>query len=186
MKHLKLILSIIFSIFITLSVSACSKNDDDDFVDNTEFVGIAFYQKAEENNYYSRYKKNPAQINDLIVTRNNEIAYTEKIDYLFYFYCKNKISSSTKSSDFLSNTTASNFKIENNSLSLSIERISEPTDVLIYFIYKNEDGSYKFSFQKEVTNLNAENTEIELEISNEDFSKIHLTLSTNLTSSKNY
>lgn len=186
MKRFYLFLSILFSFVIIFSVSACSYNDNNNSEIVAEFVGITFYQKADKDNNYNRYKNSPAQINNLITTENNKIEYTEEVEYLFYFYSQTKISNNTKSSDFLSNTTTDNFKIENNNLNISIERINEPTDVLIYFIYKNEDGSYYLSFQKEATNLNSEETELVLDITSAEFNKIHLTLNTNLTSTKNY
>ena len=111
MKNFKAIILIIISIILTPLASACSKNDsgiDDSYGD---FVGVAFYQKTSDN-HYERYRKSPAQANNLIVTKDNKISYTEKTESLFYIYSTDKITSSTSSENLITNTISENFKID--------------------------------------------------------------------------
>lgn len=185
MKNFKAIILIIISIILTPLASACSKNDsgiDDSYGD---FVGVAFYQKTSDN-HYERYRKSPAQANNLIVTKDNKISYTEKTESLFYIYSTDKITSSTSSENLITNTISENFKIESPKIYFNLERISENTNILIYYIYKTSDSTYMLLFQKEVTGIVNEETTIELAIKSDEFNQVVLTLSTNLASREKY
>ncbi len=185
MKNFKAIILIIISIILTPLASACSKNDsgiDDSYGD---FVGVAFYQKTSDN-HYERYRKSPAQANNLIVTKDNKISYTEKTESLFYIYSTDKITSSTNSENLITNTISENFKIESQKIYFNLERISENTNILIYYIYKTSDSTYMLLFQKEVSGIENEETTIELTIKSDEFNQVVLTLSTNLASREKY
>jgi hypothetical protein len=56
------------------------------------------------------------------------------------------------------NTTSKNTTISADQHSVDLEVVYEATDVLIYIIYKDGDGNYSFEFEKEIINLNFNNT----------------------------
>lgn len=185
MKNIKAIILIIISIILTPLASACSKNDNNIDDSYGDFVGVAFYQKTSDN-HYERYRKSPTQANNLIVTKDNKISYTEKTESLFYIYSTHKITSSTSSENLITNTISENFKIDGQKIYFNLERISENTNILIYYIYKTSDSTYMLLFQKEVTDIANGETTIELAIKTDEFNQVVLTLSTNLASRKKY
>ena len=126
------ITNIIMCFVIMLIVSACSPK-----INNKEteasFVGIAIYQNSAENNKWKTIKQDTSLINNIIETRDDKIIYLEDPAFLFFVYTQKAIETNTKDSDFISNTTKDQVLITNNTISFTLERIVEDTDVLIYF-----------------------------------------------------
>ena len=166
------------------SFSACSKQNNKT---NTKvFVGIAIYQKVENNLNWSKFTAKPSAINNLISTENNKIKVDENPALLFYIYSQNKITTATTDDTFISNTTKDKVSIKDNTISFRFERIIENTEILIYYIYKLEDNSYYLEFQDTKTNISNSTEMFEIEIKHNLFSKIKLTLETNLTIKDEY
>lgn len=184
MKYLKHIITIILiTILLPFSSFACSdKNDDDENI----FVGIAIYQKIENNLNWSKFNAKHSAINNLISTKNDKIEIDENPELLFVIYSQNEITSTSKDNDFISNTTRDKVEIKDNTLSFRFERIIEDTDILIYFIYKLESGDYYLEYKESKTNLSHDTETFELNIKNDNFSKIKLSLETNLTIKDEY
>ena len=105
---------------------------------------------------------------------------------LFYIYTQNEITSSTTDSDFISNTTKDEVSIDNHIINFRFERIIEDTEILIYYIYKLEDNSYYFEYKEAKNNITDKTENFELDITHNLFSKIKLTLETNLTIKNEY
>ena len=121
----------------------------------------------------------------MIETKDNKLVYSENQEFLFYVYSQNEITSIFNDSDFISNTTRDVVEIKNNTLNFTLERIAENTDVLVYFIYKNNDG-YFLKFIQEENNISKETETINMEINNPHFNKVQLILDVNLSVKKEY
>ncbi len=184
MKNIKQIITLILiSFLLPFSLVACSDNSDDN---NKLFVGVAIYQKQENNLNWAKFNAKPNAINNIISTEDNKIKLEDELEPLFFVYSINEIPSTIKDSDFISNTTRDKVKLNNNTLSFRLERIIEDTEILIYFIYKLESGDYYLEYKEIKTNISKSTEMFELSIINDNFSKINLTLETNLTINDEY
>lgn len=177
MKVKKLINFMLCSLLIAFSVACAPVRQPKD---NPIFVGIAFYQNSSENNKWSVVKNNKSIINNMIETKNNKIVYNENPEFLFYIYSQNEINLETKDSDYISNTTRNAVTLTDQTLTFTLERLAEDTDVLIYFIYKDKD-SYYLKFIKEQEHITSESETILINLSNNKFTQISLTLKINLS-----
>lgn len=184
MRKIKSILLAILVILSPIILCACNTKDTNN-LQRDDFVGIAIYQNSTQNTKYNTIKDKPSLINNIISTEDNKIKYSEEIEFLFYIYNQSKITKSIKDEDFISNTKRSKCIAENNSFEISIERLFESTDILLYFIYKNNDGYYMV-YQNEIKNINEENKTITLDLASNDFEKIIINLKINLSISETY
>ena len=182
MKKLLKYISIAMSFVLLFLVSACTNNNSDPDID---FVGIAIFQNSVENNKWNSIKQDKTLINNIIETKDNKIVYDADPEFLFFIYSQESISSYTKNSDYISNTTRDEVEITENKIKFTIERIAEDTDILIYFIYKI-DGEYYLKFVKEAENISSDSKTIILDIDNDHFDKIELNLEINLSTKKEY
>lgn len=170
---------------LPLSLLACSKNKEKE-TETKIFVGVAIYQNLNNQLNWSKFKENPNSINNIISTENNKITLDENPELLFYVYTQNEITSSTSDSDFISNTTKDTVSIKDSKINFRFERIIEDTEVLIYYIYKHKDNSYYLEYKESKSDISKETENFELDITHDLFSKIKLTLETNLTIKNEY
>ena len=184
MKCLKTILIVLLVAFLPFLYSACSNKDDNK--DSKVFVGVAIYQKLDGNLNWEKFSNKPNAVNNLISTQDNKIALDEEPELLFFVYSQNTITSSTTDENFISNTTRDEVTIKNDSLSFRLERIIEDTDIMIYYIYKLKNGDYYLEYKDTKSGLSKETEYFELDLTNNTFSKIKLTLETNLTIKDEY
>ena len=184
MKRFKIIIAVIISIILPFSFSGCSKPETEN--DARIFVGLAIYQKLDGDLNWSKFKAKPSAINNIILTEEDKIVTSEEPELLFYVYTQNEITSNTTDNNYISNTTKDEVTIKDNEINFRFERIIEDTEILIYYIYKLEDNTYYLEY-KEIKNNIKNNTEnFELDITHSLFSKINLTLETNLSIKKEY
>lgn len=169
---------------LPFSLLACSKPNDEK--DTKIFVGIAIYQKLDNNLNWSKFTAKPNAINNIISTENNKIILDENPELLFYVYTQNEITSKTSDSDFISNTTKDTVSIKDSKINFRFERMLEDTEILIYYIYKLEDNTYYLEYKESKSDITKETENFELDITHDLFSKIKLTLETNLTIKKEY
>lgn len=184
MKCLKTILIVLLVAFLPFLYSACSKKDDNQ--ESKVFVGIAIYQRLDGNLNWEKFNNKQNAVNNLISTQNNKIALDEEPELLFFVYSQSTITSNTTDDDFISNTTRDKVTIKDDSLSFRLERIIEDTDIMIYYIYKLKNGDYYLEYKDTKTGLSKETEYFELDLTNNTFSKIKLTLETNLTIKDEY
>ena len=187
MKYIKFLISMILTVAISFSFSACS-NSKENLEEPFEkiFVGLAIYQKLDNNLNWKKFNEKHNSINNLVSTINNEFTFDEDPSLLFYIYSKDEITSATSDSKFISNTVKDKVHIQNDCISFRFERIVEDTDILIYLIYKLEDSSYYLEYLNSKQNLTNETETIELNFTHKTFSKINLTLETKLSISETY
>lgn len=176
---------IYFAFCLLILCFSCSCTPNNPTYDDANLVGVAIYQNAPENNKWNVVENNKSIINNLIETKENKIVYNENPEFLFFIYSQNILNNSSKNTDFISNTTRDNVYFEDSILTFNIERIAEPTDILIYFVYK-ENNTYYLKFIKEVNNISNEIASIVLKTKHPNFTAINLTLSTNLSVKKEY
>lgn len=184
MKYLKLLLAFLLAVVFPMTAIACSNKSESS--ENKIFVGIAFYQKLEDNLNWSKFNAKPNAINNIISTKDNKLVLDENPELLFYVYTQNEITSNTTDSDFISNTTKDNISITNNTLSFRLERIVEDTEILIYYIYKLKDNSYYLEYKETKASITKATENFDLEINHSLFNKITLKLETNLTIKNEY
>lgn len=184
MKQLKILLIVFLSVIFPFITSACSNKDP--IPETKDFVGIAYYQKLDGNLNWTKFSKKPNAINNIISTKDNKIVLDEDPELLFFIYTQNKITQNTTNSDFLSNTTRDSISISNNTISFRAERMIEDTEILIYYIYKLKDSTYYLEYKETKINITKTTENFEFEITHELFSKITLTLETNLTINSKY
>lgn len=184
MKNFKTLLSIILiALILPISCLACSnKNDEDEKI----FVGIAIYQKIQNNLNWSKFNAKHSAINNIISTSEDKISVNEEPELLFYIYSQKEITSNINDDDFISNTTRDKVKLNDGTLSFRLERIIEDTEILIYYIFKLDSGDYYLEYKDSKTNITNKTETINLDITNSNFSKIKLTLETNLTIKDEY
>ena len=184
MKNFKTFISIILiALIFPLSCLACSNKKDED---KKIFVGIAIYQKIQNNLNWSKFTAKHSAINNIISTSEDKISVDEEPELLFYVYNQKEITSTINDDDFISNTTRDKVKLNDGTLSFRLERIIEDTEILIYYIYKLHSGNYYLEYKDSKNNITNETETIELDITNNNFSKIKLTLETNLTIKDEY
>lgn len=181
---IKRIINIFLCVLLLFISSACSTKDTAT-ESSAKFVGIAIYQNSTENSKWNNIKDDTSLINNMIETKDNKLVYSDNQEFLFYVYSQNEITSIFNDSDFISNTTRDVVEIKNNTLIFTLERIAENTDVLVYFIYKNDDG-YFLKFIQEENNISKETETINMEINNPHFNKVQLILDVNLSVKKEY
>ncbi len=184
MRNFKIIICSLVAMILPLCLIGCS--NDNDNTDTKTFAGIAIYQKIEDNLNWSKFNSKPNSVNNIISTKNNKIEINENPTLLFIVYTQNEITEHTTDEDFISNTTRDKVKLEDSSLSFRIERIVEDTDILIYHIYKLSNGDYYFEYVETKNNLKETTKTFEINFSHKAFSKIKLTLETNLTINDEY
>ena len=184
MKYLKLLLAFLFAVVFPVSAIACSNKSENS--ENKIFVGIAFYQKLENNLNWTKFNGKPNTINNIISTKDNKLVLDENPELLFYIYTQNEITSNTTDADFISNTTKDEVSISNNTMSFRLERMIEDTEILIYYIYKLKDNSYYLEYKETKTSITKATENFELEITHPLINKITLTLETNLTIKNEY
>ena len=184
MKRFKIIIAVLISIILPFSFLGCSKSETEN--DARIFVGLAIYQKLDGDLNWSKFKAKPSAINNIISTEEDKIVTSEEPGLLFYVYTQNEITSSTTDSSYISNTTKDEVTIKDNKINFRFERMIEDTEILIYYIYKLEDNTYYLEY-KEIKNSIKNNTEnFELDITHSLFTKINLTLETNISIKKEY
>lgn len=183
MKRIKIIFALIITTILSISFTACSKTNEPS---KKKFVGIAIYQKIDNNLNWSKFNAKHSSINNIISTNNNKIDVDEDPTLLFLIYSQNEITQNTNDSDFISNTTRDKVELKDNTLSFRFERIIEDTDILIYYIYKLENGDYYLEFKDSKSNITKETEILELVIENSNFTNVKLTLETNLTIKDEY
>lgn len=184
MKYLKSILIVLLVAILPFSVLACSDKNDDK---NTKvFVGIAIYQKLDGNLNWEKFNNKPNAVNNLISTINDKIVLDEEPELLFFVYSQNEITSNTTDKDFISNTTKDKVTIKDNTLSFRLERIIEDTEILVYYIYKLNSSDYYLEYKDSKSNITNETEVFEFDTTNNHFSKIKITLETNLTIKDEY
>ena len=169
---------------IMLIVSACSQKSNNDEI-SPHFVGIAIFQSSTENTKWNTIRQDTSLINNIIETKDDKIMHSDDPAFLFFVYAQKLIDINTKDSDFISNTTRDQVLITNNTISFTLERIAEKTDVLIYFVYKNNDGYY-LKFIKEQNNISEESKTITIDTNTSNFNTIEINLKTNLSTKKEY
>ena len=170
---------------LPISFIACSKKKSEP-TETKQFVGIAIYQKLNENLNWSKFSEKPNAINNIISTKDNKIEVDENPELLFYVYSQNEITTNLSNSDFISNTTIDTVSIKDNTLSFRFERIIEDTEILVYYIYKLKTNDYYLEYISTKSNITKDSESFEFDISNNSFQKIKLTLETNLTIKKEY
>lgn len=183
MKKLKSIIMVLVMLSMVF-VSACSKESQEDEPTKT-FVGVAIYQNVSSNKNYSKVQANANYINKIISTEDDKILYDEEPESLFYIYNPNGITSKINKDSFLSNTE-SLISIENNILNITMEKILEASDVLIFSIYKNDKGNYSLELISEKKDITKSSQSFEFDFSHSDFNKIKLTLKSNMTINEKY
>ena len=184
MKRFKIIIAVLISIILPFSFLGCSKSETEN--DARIFVGIAIYQKLNSNLNWSKFSAKPNAINNIVSTKDDKIVVDEEPELLFYVYTQNEITSSTTDKDFISNTTKDTVTINNNTINFRFERMVEDTEILIYYIFKLEDNTYYLEYKESKENVSNETETFKLNITHNLFSKINLTLETNLTIKKEY
>lgn len=184
MKRFKIIIAVLISIILPFSFLGCSKSETEN--DARIFVGIAIYQKLNSNLNWSKFSAKPNAINNIVSTKDDKIVVDEEPELLFYVYTQNEITSSTTDKDFISNTTKDIVTINNNTINFRFERMVEDTEILIYYIFKLEDNTYYLEYKELKENVSNETESFELNITHNLFSKINLTLETNLAIKKEY
>ena len=100
---------------LPFSFLGCSKSNNEK--DSKIFVGIAIYQKLDDNLNWSKFTAKPNAINNIISTENNKITLDEEPELLFYVYSQNEITTLTTDSDFISNTTKDTVLIKDDKIS---------------------------------------------------------------------
>jgi hypothetical protein len=184
MKRFKIIIAVLISIILPFSFLGCSKSETEN--DTRIFVGIAIYQKLNSNLNWSKFSAKPNAINNIVSTKDDKIVVDEEPELLFYVYTQNEITSSTTDKDFISNTTKDTVTVRDSAINFRFERMIEDTEILIYYIYKLEDNTYYLEYQETKTNIKNETESFEFNITHSLFSKINLTLETNLSIKKEY
>lgn len=184
MKRFKIIIAVLISIILPFSFSGCSKSETEN--DTRIFVGLAIYQKLDGDLNWSKFKAKPSAINNIISTEEDKIVTSEEPELLFYVYTQNEITSKTTDSDYISNTTKDEVTIKNNKINFRFERMIEDTEILIYYIYKLEDDTYYLEYKEIKSNIKNNTENFELDITHSLFTKINLTLETNLSIKKEY
>ena len=184
MKRFKIIIAVLISIILPFSFSGCTKSETEN--DARIFVGLAIYQKLDGDLNWSKFKSKPSAINNIISTEEDKIVTSEEPELLFYVYTQNEITSNTTDSDYISNTTKDEVTIKDNKINFRFERMIEDTEILIYYIYKLEDDTYYLEYKEIKTNIKNNTENFELDITHSLFSKINLTLETNLSIKKEY
>jgi len=184
MKRFKIIIAVLISIILPFSFLGCSKSETEN--DARIFVGLAIYQKLDGNLNWSKFKAKPSAINNIISTEEDKIVTSEEPELLFYVYTQNEITSNTTGSDYISNTTKDEVVINDNKINFRFERMIEDTEILIYYIYKLEDNTYYLEYKEIKSNIKNNTENFELDITHSLFSKISLTLETNISIKKEY
>lgn len=185
MKKLKSIIMVLV-ILIMVFVSACSKtNNDNNETSDKTFAGIAIYQNSSSNKNYSKIQSNANYINKIISTEDDKILYEEDPEFLFYIYEPNGITDGINKDNFISNTT-NLISLEDNILNITMERIFEDTDILIFSIYKNNKGKYSLELIGEEKNITQAIQSFEFDFIHNKFDKIKLTLKTNMSVNEKY
>lgn len=184
MKKLKSIIMVLVMLSMVF-VSACSKTNNNNETPDKTFVGIAIYQNSSLNKNYSKIPSNANYINKIISTEEDKILYEEDPEFLFYIYNPNEITGEINKDDFISNTT-NLISLEDNILNITMERIFEDTDILIFSIYKNNKGKYSLELIGEEKNITQAIQSFEFDFSHNKFDKIKLTLKTNMSINEKY
>ena len=184
MKQIKTLLCLIISAIFILPISGCKNPENDK--DAKIFVGIAIYQKLDNNLNWSKFSAKPNAINGIISTEENKIVLDEEPELLFFVYTQNEITSNTADTDYISNTTKDTVTVRDSAINFRFERMIEDTEILIYYIYKLEDNTYYLEYQETKTNIKNETESFEFNVTHSLFSKINLTLETNLSIKKEY
>lgn len=182
MKKLKSIIMVLVMLSMVF-VSACSKESKEDEPTKT-FVGVAIYQNISSNKNYSKVQANANYINKIISTEDDKILYDEEPASLFYIYNPSGITSELNKNSFISNTE-NIINLKDNVLDITMERILEASDVLIFSIYKNDKDSYSLELISE-EDINQTSQSFEFDFSHDKFNKIKLTLKTNMTTNEKY
>ena len=169
---------------LPFSFLGCSKSNNEK--DTKIFVGIAIYQKLDNNLNWSKFSAKPNAINGIISTEENKIVLDEEPELLFYVYTQNEITSNTANTDYISNTTKDTVTVSDSAINFRFERMIEDTEILIYYIYKLEDNTYYLEYQETKTNIKNKTESFEFNVTHSLFSKINLTLETNLSIKKEY
>lgn len=183
MKKIKSIISLVLSAIFVIFISGCKEKEEEN--NHKDLYGVAIYQKTNDNKNWNTYSKKPNKINNLFSTEDGEIDYFEETEFLFYVYAKNAITPETYAEDYISNTTIISPKISDNILTITMERIAETSEILIFYIYKTEDN-FIAEYVKNEKISSGTDAIIELEFNNENFSKIKLNLMQNISTNKKY
>ena len=186
MKKINNILAILMILILPFSIAACSKETEKRNNDTKIFVGIAIYQKLNENLNWSRFNEKPSTINNIISTKDNKIILNENPELLFYIYSQNKITESTIDENFITNTQKETVLIKDNSINFTMARIIEDTEILVYYIYKLEDNSYYLEYYGKKENISKDSESFDFDISHKLFSNIKLSIKKNLSIKKEY
>lgn len=154
MRNFKRIIAAVVIFVCSVMFVGCKDDTPPTEPIETQAVGVIVYNNTPENGTYETLKENLSRISELVTISNGELSTTDK--FLFYYYSP---SMTLEDKDSIkTNTTTKNTTISADQHSVDLEVIYEATDVLIYIIYKDGEGNYSFEFEKEIINLNFNNT----------------------------
>jgi len=185
MKKFTLNLVLVIMFALTCFMASCSKPNEQE-VKKPKLVGFAIFQNLSINDRWEKVKNEPSKINDYITTENDKLKYNGSINFLFYVYSQNKITTQTTKESFDTNTTVGEIEINTNTISIEFERILEDTDILVYLVYKLSDESYYLDFVNEYDNITEASTIIEFQLTNAIANNVKLILKTNLSINEEY
>ena len=164
--------------------TGCKDNNPPAGTGQKHVIGIVVYNKTPANETYNSIKETPSKISELVSVSNGEILTIDS--FLFYYYSPSMTLENTES--IKTNTTTKNAMVSNGEHSVDFEVVLEATNVLIFVVYKDDNGNYSFEFEKEITSLDEITpTLVSININNNsDITKLNLKLAKDILVEEEY
>ena len=184
MRKFKQIIAVIMMAVCLFAFAGCKTNEPPEAPAQKHAVGVVVYNGTPLNETYAKIKETPSKISELVCVSNGEILTTDS--FLFYYYSPSMTLENTES--IKTNTTTKNAIISNTEHLVDFEVVFEATEVLIFVVYRDDNGNYSFEFEKEITSLDEITpTLVSININNNsDITKLNLKLAKDILIEEEY